>query len=455
MNRWHLAQIATWAGGRLEGEDGLVKGVSIDSRTASADKLFVALKGDRFDGHDFIGPDLHAAAVMVFHEVSSHHPRIVVEDTLHGMSQFAAAWRASLSAQVIALTGSNGKTTVKEMLASILSRVGPTLATRGNLNNHIGVPLTLLEIEPEHRFAVVEMGANHAGEIAALTEMTQPTVALVNNAGPAHLEGFGSLAGVARAKGEIYGGLSTSGVAVINADDPFADDWLALNRRHQVLRFGIKMPAEVHGDYQAGLLGISTPQGDFEVRLPFPGYHNAMNALAATAAALAVGANPTAIRAGLESLQAVPGRLRRIEGSGGILILDDTYNANPGSLAAGLNVLAEQPGTHWLVLGDMAELGDAGPALHREAGERARLGGVGRLFTLGHLSSNAAAAFGSEAHHYSDLNDLTAAIQQAAEKASRPLAILVKGSRSMGLERLVTRLQAKDGTASCGRHHAV
>lgn len=455
MNSWQLSQVAAWAGGRLEGEDVVIHGVSTDSRALSGDILFVALQGERFDGHAFICPDLPAAAVMVSQDVSGDHPKVVVDDTLLGLARFAAAWREQIAAQVIGLTGSNGKTTVKEMLASILAKVGPTLATRGNLNNHIGVPLTLLAIEPENRFAVVEMGANHPGEIAALTEMARPSVALVNNAGPAHLEGFGSMAGVARAKGEIYGGLQPQGIAVINADDAFADDWLALNRRHQVLRFGIKMPAEVQGSYHDGCLAVTTPQGGFEVMLPLPGYHNAMNALAATAAAYAVGADLASIRMGLATLQPVPGRLRRIEGLGGILILDDTYNANLGSLKAGLEVLAKQAGIHWLILGDMAELGEAGPAMHREAGEFARTGGVERLFTLGQLSSEATKAFGAGSSHYTDLDTLADSVRDAAQQAPRPLTILVKGSRSMGLERLVKRIQAMEGTGRFGRHHAL
>ncbi|OBS09077.1 UDP-N-acetylmuramoyl-tripeptide--D-alanyl-D-alanine ligase [Acidihalobacter prosperus] len=455
MNRWPLSQVAVWSQGRLQGDDVSVTGVGTDSRTLSAGALFVALAGARFDGHDYIGPQLPAAALMVSRPVRDARPQVLVDDTLAGLARFAGAWRGQLAARVIGLTGSNGKTTVKEMLASILAQAGPTQYTRGNLNNHIGVPLSLLTIEPSHRYAVIEMGANHAGEIAALTAMVRPQVALVNNAGPAHLEGFGDLAGVARAKGEIYGGLPADGVAVVNADDAFAGDWLALNRERRVLRFGLEQPAEIRGEYRQGHLRVDTPGGAFELQLPLPGRHNAMNALAATAAALGAGVGLDAVRAGLTAVRPVAGRLRRLQGSDGIMILDDTYNANPGSLSAGLDVLTEQPGRHWLVLGDMAELGDTGPALHREAGARARAADVERLFTLGRLSHGAAEAFGAGAIHCPDIEALAAAVVRSAEVAPRPLTVLIKGSRSMGLERLLARLLPDDDESGAGGHHAV
>lgn len=455
MNQWRLSQIAAWSQGRLDGEDANVVGVGTDSRALPAGALFVALRGERFDGHDYIGPDLPAAAVMVSHPVRDDRPQVIVDDTLAGLGRFASTWREHLPTRVVGLTGSNGKTTVKEMLASILTQAGPTQSTRGNFNNHIGVPLSLLTVEPSHHYAVIEMGANHAGEIAALTAMARPHVALVNNAGPAHLEGFGDLAGVARAKGEIYGGLAPDGVAVINADDAFAEDWLALNCTRRVLRFGIEQPAEVRGHYHGGHLQVVTPLGEFELDLPLPGYHNAMNALAATAAALGAGADLGAVRAGLANVRPVAGRLRQLQGSEGIMILDDTYNANPGSLSAGLDVLGEQPGTHWLVLGDMAELGETALALHRAAGERARAGGVERLFTLGRLSHEAAEAFGAGAIHCPNLDALANAVGRSADTAARPLTILIKGSRSMGLERLLARLLPDGDAAHVGGHHAV
>jgi UDP-N-acetylmuramoyl-tripeptide--D-alanyl-D-alanine ligase len=443
MNRWRLSQIAAWTDGRVHGPDVEVTGVTTDTRKPDPGALFVALAGPRFDGHDFIrGPgDPAVAAVMVQHEVAGDHPRVEVDDTLQGLTRFAAGWRACVGACVVALTGSNGKTTVKEMLASILSRAGDTLATRGNLNNHIGVPLTLLEVTSAHRYAVVEMGANHPGEIAALTALAQPRVALVNNAGPAHLEGFGDLAGVAEAKGEIYGGLGADGVAVINAEDRFADYWLDLNRGREILRFALDADAEVRGTRLTdGRLRLSTPLGETLVDLQLPGRHNAMNALAAAAAAIAAEAELDAVREGLEAVSSVAGRLRRVTGSGGLEVLDDSYNANPASLSAGLAVLAESAAPRWLVLGDMAELGRAGSELHREAGEQARRLGVERLFAFGPQSMETADAFGAGAGHFLDMGELLDALRSALSQCSRAPCVLIKGSRSMGMERVVTAL---------------
>ncbi|APZ42138.1 UDP-N-acetylmuramoyl-tripeptide--D-alanyl-D-alanine ligase [Acidihalobacter ferrooxydans] len=456
MNRWRLSQIAAWTQGRLEGADVEVAAVTTDTRKPDPQALFVALAGPHFDGHDFIRgagvPDV--AAVMVQREVAGAQPRVVVDDTLVGLRRFAHGWRGCIGACVVALTGSNGKTTVKEMLAAILSHDGDTLATRGNLNNHIGVPLTLLEVTQAHRYAVIEMGANHPGEIAALTALAQPRVALVNNAGPAHLEGFGSLAGVAAAKGEIYGGLGADGVAVINAEDRFAPYWMDLNQGREVLRFALDAEAEVRGTQQAdGRLHIVTPLGEIQVDLQLPGRHNAMNALAATAAAVAAEADLEAIRAGLEAVRSVPGRLRRLSGAHGVQVLDDSYNANPGSLAAGLAVLAEAAVPRWLVIGDMAELGNTAAQAHREVGERARAAGIERLFAFGPLSAEAASAFGDGAEHHTQMNDLIEAISSAVVRAAQPPCVLVKGSRSMGMERVV---QALSATAGAEEHaHAV
>lgn len=452
MNRWRLSQIAQWTDGRVVGVDVEVTGVTTDTRRPDPGAMFVALAGPRFDGHDFIrGPgDPAVAAVMVQQEVAGGHPRVEVEDTLRGLGRFAAGWRGSVGACVVALTGSNGKTTVKELLASILSQAGDTLATRGNLNNHIGVPLTLLEVTQAHRYAVIEMGANHPGEIAALTALAQPRVALINNAGPAHLEGFGDLKGVAEAKGEIYAGLGADGVAVINAEDRFAAYWADLNAGREILRFGLDSEADVRGRrLEDGRLRLSTPAGDSLVDLHLPGRHNAMNALAAAAAALGAGADLDAIRAGLEAVRGVPGRLRRVAGPGGLEILDDSYNSNPGSLAAGLAVLAESGAPRWLVFGDMAELGPTSVELHRAAGEQAREAGVERLFACGPLSAETAAEFGPGAEHFLDRDELVATLLRALGLASRMPCVLVKGSRSMGMEAVTAAL------AGGGRDHAV
>jgi UDP-N-acetylmuramoyl-tripeptide--D-alanyl-D-alanine ligase len=456
MNRWRLSQIADWTEGRVHGADVEVTAVTTDTRKPNPGALFVALAGPRFDGHDFIRApgDPAVAAVMVQREVAGGHPRVEVEDTLQGLTRFAAGWRACVGACVVALTGSNGKTTVKEMLASILSRAGDTLATRGNLNNHIGVPLTLLEVTRAHRYAVIEMGANHPGEIAALTALAQPRVALVNNAGPAHLEGFGDLPGVAAAKGEIYAGLGADGVAVINAEDRFADYWMDLNRGREILRFALEADAEVRGRRLAdGRLHLSTPLGEILVDLQLPGRHNAMNALAAAAAAIGAEAELETIREGLEAVRSVPGRLRRVTGRDGLEVLDDSYNANPASLVAGLAVLAESAVPRWLVLGDMAELGGAGVDMHRQAGEKAREAGVERLFAFGPQSAETAAAFGAGAEHFLDMNELMGAFLSALTHSSSAPCVLVKGSRSMGMERLVAALIDAGGREENG--HAV
>ncbi len=441
MSRWRLSQIAAWCDGRLAGPDIEVDGVSIDTRKPAQGSLFVALAGPRFDGHDFIlGPgEPEAAAVMVQRPVNGDFPRIDVKDTLKSLARFAAGWRGELGACVIALTGSNGKTTVKEMLSSILSRNGDTLVTRGNLNNHIGVPLTLLEVTQAHRYAVIEMGANHAGEIAALTALAQPRVALITNAGPAHLEGFGSLEGVACAKGEIYASLGADGVAVINGDDRFAPYWLKLNQGREILRFGIDTKeAEIRGRItDDGRLHICTPSGEVAARLTLPGKHNRMNALAAAAAAFAAGAELDTIRAGLESMRSIPGRLRRLGGIHGMTLLDDCYNANPGSLEAGLRVLGEMPAPRWLVFADMAELGQEATKMHAEIGSQARELGVDRVFAIGSLSTHTVKEFGEGGMHFPSIEDMIETIAGAARQSSRAPSLLIKGSRAMRLERVV------------------
>ncbi|HHB13154.1 MAG TPA: UDP-N-acetylmuramoyl-tripeptide--D-alanyl-D-alanine ligase [Chromatiales bacterium] len=438
-----LSQVAGWAQGRLIGADVPVRGVSTDTRTLTPGALFVALRGPRHDAHDLteLARAAGAAALVVERRVSTALPQVVVDDTVQALGRLARAWRRRLELRVVALTGSNGKTTVKTLCASILEHVGPTWATRGNLNNHIGVPLTLLELGPEHRFAVVEMGANHPGEIAYLADLAGPDVALVNNAGPAHLEGFGSVAGVARAKGEIFGALQSGGVAVFNADDPHSAIWEALIKARTRMRFGFHPQAEVRGEDgpEAGLLHIASPQGPLQVRLRLSGRHNRLNALAATAAALAAGAPLEAVAKGLERVGPVPGRLTLLAARGGAWLLDDTYNANPASLAAGIEALCEGPGEPWLILGDMGELGAEAARLHEEAGRLAREAGVRRLFALGSLARHAATGFGAGAAHFEEMESLVRAVDEAIRGGER---ILVKGSRAMRMERVVARLRA-------------
>lgn len=452
MSWLSLARIADLVNGRLQGPDRPVEGVFTDTRSPVPDRLFVALKGPRFDAHEYISEGLPAAGVMVSRPLATTLPQVLVEDTRAALGRLAANWRAGFGGPLVGLTGSNGKTTVKEMIAAILSRRGAVLATRGNLNNDVGLPLTLLELRARHAFGVIEMGANHPGEIAYLTSLARPTVALITNAGPAHLEGFGSLWGVARAKGEIFAGLREGGVAVINADDAYADYWRGLNAGRRALTFGLDRRADFAGELSGSTLRLRSPAGEAEIALGLPGRHNARNALAAAAAAWAAGARLTDIRAGLEALRAVPGRLERKRGPRGMQIIDDTYNANPASLQAAVEVLAAQPGRRLLVLGDMRELGAEAARLHAEAGAQAKAVGVDGLYALGELAAEAARAFGAGAVHYASVEEL---IQALAAEAGPGLVVLFKGSRGMRMERVIAALTGAAGAPDGkGRGHA-
>ncbi|WP_455207553.1 UDP-N-acetylmuramoyl-tripeptide--D-alanyl-D-alanine ligase [Kaarinaea lacus] len=438
-----LVDAATAINATLVGSDSTFVGVSTDSRAVQPGELFVALRGPNFDAHDFAESAVKAgaAALLVDHELACAVPQLVVQDTLRGLGQLAAYWRSQLALPVIAVTGSNGKTTVKEILKSIFSRLGETLATRGNLNNHIGVPLTLLSINKQHKAAVIEMGGNHPNEISYLTNMARPDVALINNAAAAHLEGFGSLEGVAKAKGEIYQGLGKEGVAIINADDQFASLWQQLTRSNKKLTFGLRQPADVscewQGDINGNRLKVKTPIGEFTCVLQLLGEHNVMNALAATAAAVAASVELQDIAGGIEALSAVPGRLQLKPGISGARIIDDTYNANPNSLRAGLDVLASCTGKTILVLGDMGELGENSLELHQQAGVDAARLNIDRIYTLGGFSQEAAQAFGKNGQHFEDLDKLVESIKP---QLSSDVTVLVKGSRMMRMERVVAAL---------------
>ncbi len=432
-----------WTGGA----DPVITGVQIDSRKLRPGELFVALQGAR-DGHDFLAAAhaAGAAAALVSTSVTVPLPQLRVADTLLALGELAAAWRRRFTLPLIALTGSSGKTTVKELLAASLTASGAqVLATMGNLNNHLGVPLTLLKLRAEHQVAVIEMGANHPGEIAHLTQMAQPTVALVNNAGPAHLAGFGSLDGVAQAKGEIYAGLAPDGVALVNADDPYAPLWDKLAAPRRTLHFGLQPTAEVRAVGITGQLStqglrttarVLTPVGEFDLQLPLAGEHNVRNALAATAAALAVGTPLTAIAAGLAQVQPVPGRLLSHRLASGTWLIDDTYNANPASVRAAIAVLAALPGERWLILGDLGELGAAAETLHHELGVAARVAGIERLFAVGTLSAQTVAGFGHGGTWCATQAELLAQLPWQTV----PTAILVKGSRSAKMEVIVQEL---------------
>ena len=439
-----LHEAAEALGARWAGEDVMLQGLSTDTRRLQAGQLFVALHGPHFNGHDYLveAKAKGAAACMVEKPVANC-PALIVGDTRLALGQLARAWRRHFAMPLVAVTGSNGKTTVKEMLASIFAQQGEVLATRGNLNNDIGVPLTLLDLDSSHASAVIEMGANHAGEIAYLTALAEPDVAVITNAAAAHLEGFGTLEGVANAKGEIFQGLSEDGTAIINADDAFASLWRDLSEDKKVLSFGLQNPADFTAQWQAGDRGsqihVSTPEGKVKLHLALLGEHNVMNALAAIAAAQAVGVKLKTIKAGLEAMRPVAGRLQLKTGFHGSRIIDDTYNANPASLAAAIEVLTGFEGKHVLVLGDMGELGNETEALHAEAGRLARTHGVDRLYTVGPMAAAAASAFGKEAKQCDSHESVSQALQQ---ELAADVTVLVKGSRLSQMERVVQMLEA-------------
>ena len=451
MSRGRLATLARDVGGRLHGVDAAFDGVSTDTRGLASGELFVALKGPNFDGADFvaIAEKAGAAGAMVARRVDSALAQVLVDDTRAALGRHARQWRDGFEIPVIGLTGSNGKTTVKEMLRAILATRGPVLATRGNLNNDIGVPLTLLDLDRGHRHAVVEMGANHAGEIAYLAGLVHPTVGLVNNAGPAHLEGFGSIDGVARAKGELFEALDADATAVINADDDYCGLWQSMaGTRRQVL-FGRATQADVRltGFDATGEDGVTRCTlavfGEvIDVEIPLPGEHNARNAAAAAAAAAAAGFTAREIMTGLEATQAVSGRMRTMATAGGARIVDDAYNANPESARAAVDYLVAQPGRRWLVLGDMRELGPDAEAMHAQLGSYARDAGVDALFATGPLSRAAVEAFGDGAGWYDDVAELAGEVNARLGTKARGVTVLVKGSRSMRLERVVDALVA-------------
>lgn len=448
---WQLSRIATAVAGRLLGDDLAVRGVSTDTRAIADGQLFVALRGERFDAHAFLPQALAsgAAALLVEDEASvpAGASAIVVADTRVALGRLAAAWRAEFTLPVIAVTGSNGKTTTKEMIAAILRAAhgDAVLATQGNLNNDIGLPLTLLGLHAGHRSAVIEMGMNHPGEIAYLAPLGAPTVAVITNAQRAHLEGMGDLDEVAREKGAIFSGLTDQGVAVINADDAYAAYWRELAAEHTVRTFAIDHPADVRGQArQQGLqqlVHLVSPEGEADLALQPPGRHNARNALAAAAACLAAGIPLTAVLTGLQGFAGVKGRLQRRKGKKGAEILDDTYNANPDSVRAGIDVLASTIGKKLLVLGDMGEIGEASGQYHDEIGGYAKSQGVDCLYALGDAAKQAVRNFGEGARHFCNVEKLVAAVEK---ELGPEVTVLVKGSRFMKMERVADALATEE-----------
>jgi UDP-N-acetylmuramoyl-tripeptide--D-alanyl-D-alanine ligase len=442
-----LTGLARTLSATLVGPDTGFTGVSTDSRAVQANELFVALRGPQHDGHAFVAEAASrgAAAAVVERSLEVELPLLRVEDSLQALGAMAAAWRRQFELPVIAVTGSYGKTTVKEMMAAIAASRGEVLATRGNLNNEIGLPLTLFRLDRQHRAAVLELGANHAGEIARLTAIGQPSVGVLTAAGPVHLEGFGSLEGVARAKGELFAGLPEDGTAIINFDDEFAPLWREIAGARRFIGFGTAPGAEFRAeqirqslDAEGPLLEFQlvTPDGSADARLALPGRHNAMNALAAAAAMWAAGWSLDEIVAGLARVVGVSGRMSLRKARCGALVIDDTYNANPAALRAAVDYVTALPGETWLVLGDMRELGDESAELHAAAGRHARERGVARLYAYGADSAAAATAFG-DGRHFTEVGALAAALEQELHAG---VNLLVKGSRSMRLEKVVERL---------------
>lgn len=436
--------------GALSGADRAFAGCNIDSRSVKAGELFVALRGSRHDGHDFIDAAFEkgAAAVMAARDAGGSRPLLKVKDTRQALGLLAARWRDKFTLPVVAVTGSNGKTTVKEMINAILSEDAEVLATWGNLNNDIGAPLTLFRLNQRHGFAVVEMGANHPGEIRWLSRLARPTVALITQCAPAHLEGFGSVAGVARAKAEIYEGLAPDGAAVINRDDDYADLWWDAAKANRRLAFGLDENAavtavDVNADPERGQTRFTLcfNGAETDIKLGLLGRHNVLNALAAAACCLALNVPLARIRAGLEKTRAVKGRLQPKQGLKGARLFDDAYNANPASLEAALETLRDLSGGAWLALGDMGELGEGAAGFHRQAGERARAAGIQRLYGLGPLARQAVDGFGAGARHFDRMDDL---IETLRRDLAPGVNLLVKGSRAMAMERAVEALTEQD-----------
>ncbi len=433
-------------GGKIEGEDAEFFAVSTDTRKIGSGDLFVALKGGHFDGADFAVQALKsgAAAVMVNEGswTDSMSPALLVQDTRLALGNLSAYWRKQFEIPLVAITGSNGKTTVKEMTAAILraaaGSIDAVLATKGNLNNDIGMPLTLLQLNKQHRYAVIEMGMNHFGEISYLTRIAKPQIALINNASGAHLEGLGSVEGVARAKGEIFEGLQDSGIAIINADDEHAPLWRSLASSNSRLEFGLNEKSDIKGSWQpheSGLrLEVRTPKGEIEVLMQVPGEHNARNALAAISIAIALDIPLKSIASGLEHFSGVAGRMQRKKGRNGASLIDDTYNANPASMRAAIKVLAKSAGRRVMVLGDMGELGSDAESMHAEIGQFAKESGIERLYALGEMSRIAAREFGENARHFERIEDLQNELEGELQEGT---TLLFKGSRFMKMERAV------------------
>ena len=449
-----LSDCAEAVGGKLIGKDVAINSVSIDTRAIQPGQLYIAIKGHSFDGNEFVDQAEEAGAVAaIVHEgIKTNLAHLVVDDTRLALAKLAGAWRRLLAEDesetlsVVGITGSNGKTTVKEMVAAILAVKAPVLFTQGNLNNDIGVPLTLLRLNEQHRYAVIEMGANHAGEIAYTSTYAQADVVIITNAGAAHIEGFGSLEGVAKAKGEIIETLQNNGIAVINHDDEYFEYWQSVAGSRRIMSFGLNSGAdltakavktEIRNNTFVTSFELVTVQGKVGIILKLAGQHNVVNALAAAAACLALGISLTQIKQGLESVKPVTGRLQPLVGRLGNIVIDDTYNANSASLKAGLDVLANFTGKPWLVLGAFGELGPDSPKMHEELAALIKASGVVRLLAVGADSKNTVQAFGKGATFFEKQQDLIDALKQELKGDE---TVLIKGSRAQRMENVAAAL---------------
>jgi UDP-N-acetylmuramoyl-tripeptide--D-alanyl-D-alanine ligase len=438
-----LSDIANALNGELVGDNITIDSINTDSRALSQGELFLALKGPNFDGHRFLNQviELGCAAVIVDHECELNIPQIIVADTHKALGEIAAYVKEKVAPKTVAITGSSGKTTVKEMVAAILSRLGKVLATKGNFNNNIGVPLTLLRLEHQHEFAVVELGANHMGEIAYTSALVKPDVAIINNIAAAHLEGFGDLCGVARAKGEIFEGLSHEGVALYNQDCKLANKWQWRLTDKKVRKFSCYQPADcfctdvVLDDNGCASFKLNTYLGNAYIELTVPGKHNVCNAVAAATIALEFDASLDDIRLGLAEMSPVKGRLNLHQLSENFKLIDDTYNANVESIKAATDLLASYKGRRVLILGDMGELGAQARGYHQEVGEYVKQCKIDDLLTIGVLSQSTADAF--DGQHFSDKSQLIRSLISLLENEQQPISILVKGSRSARMENVV------------------
>ncbi len=439
-----LSEIANALHANMSGLDVNVTSVGTDSRDIAKGQLFVGIRGEKFDGNTYAAKaiDQGASAVLVSETSILAEPAILVDDTRLALGDLAEYWRKKFSIPLVAVTGSNGKTTVKEMIAAILTSAGAeVLSTQGNLNNDIGMPLTLLKMQAKHTYAVIEMGMNHENEIRYLVNIAQPKVAVVVNAGTAHIGELGSREAIARAKGEIFEGLSNGGVAVINADDHFFDYWKGLNKDKNILSFGFKPSADVSAEFKLNSKGadiaLKTPSGHVEFHLNLLGEHNVSNALAASAVVVALGISNEDIASGLSQFNNINGRLNWLEGIHGAVVIDDTYNANPDSMKAAIDVLVKQNAHCIFVMGDMAELGSGAEKMHADIGVYAKQKNVSRVLSLGELSQLASSAFGENGQHFESIETLDEALGAYMQDE---VTVLVKGSRFMKMERIVNQI---------------